>query len=79
MGLGDYPHLSRQDRPQMLQSVAITPGTGKSHLLIALGHAAVHTERRVRYLTAAELVERPFAGLADNTVDNTIDTRSRQR
>lgn len=32
-------------------------GTGKSHTLIALGHAAVTAGHRVRYLTAAELVE----------------------
>jgi len=50
------------------------PGTGKSHLLIGLGHAAVHAGQRVRYLTAAELVERLFAGLADNTVGRVIDT-----
>lgn len=50
------------------------PGTGKSHVLIALGHAAVHTGLRVRYLTAAELVERLFSGMADNTVGKTIDT-----
>ncbi len=50
------------------------PGTGKTHLLIGLGHAAVHAGQRVRYLTAAELVERLFAGLADNTVGRVIDT-----
>jgi DNA replication protein DnaC len=33
------------------------PGTGKSHLLIALGHAAVTAGHRVRYFTAAELVD----------------------
>ncbi len=49
------------------------PGTGKSHVLIGLGHAVVHAGKRVRYLTAAELVERLFAGLADNTVGKTID------
>src|SRR4051794_16890997 len=32
-------------------------GTGKSHTLIALGIAAVEEGRRVRYFTAAELVE----------------------
>jgi DNA replication protein DnaC len=50
------------------------PGTGKSHILIALGHAAAHAGHRVRYLTAVELVEKLFAGLADNTVGKTIDT-----
>ena len=32
-------------------------GTGKSHLLVALGHAAVDAGHRVRYFTAADLVE----------------------
>jgi DNA replication protein DnaC len=57
----------------MLQSVAIPPGTGKSHLLVALGHAAVQAGHRVRYLTAAELVETLYQGLADNSVGRVID------
>jgi DNA replication protein DnaC len=32
-------------------------GTGKSHVLVALGVAAVEAGHRVRYFTAAELVE----------------------
>jgi DNA replication protein DnaC len=32
-------------------------GTGKSHLLVALGTAAVQAGHRVRYFTAAELAE----------------------
>ena len=32
-------------------------GTGKSHMLVALGVAAVEAGHRVRYFTAAELVE----------------------
>jgi DNA replication protein DnaC len=48
-------------------------GTGKSHLLVALGHAAVHAGYRVRYLTAAELVETLYQGLADNSVGRVID------
>src|SRR5215211_7313849 len=51
-----HPHLARQHRSKMLQSVAITPGTGKTHLLIALGTAAAEAGRRVRYLTCATLV-----------------------
>jgi len=39
-----------------LQSVAFTPGTGKSHLLIGLGLAACEQGRRVRYVTTAQLV-----------------------
>jgi DNA replication protein DnaC len=48
-------------------------GTGKSHLLVALGHAAVAEGRRVRYLVAAELVEALYRGLADNSVGRVID------
>jgi DNA replication protein DnaC len=49
-------------------------GTGKSHLLVALGAAAVQAGRRVRYHTAAELAETLYRGLADNSVGRIIDT-----
>jgi DNA replication protein DnaC len=49
-------------------------GTGKSHTLIALGIAAVGAGHRVRYFTAADLVETLYRGLADNSVGKVIDT-----
>lgn len=49
-------------------------GTGKTHTLIALGHAAVQQGQRVRYFTAAELVENLYRGLADNSVGKVIET-----
>jgi len=49
-------------------------GTDKSHTLIALGHAAVSAGYKVKYLTAADLVETLYRGLADNTVGKTIET-----
>src|SRR4051794_39884678 len=49
-------------------------GTGKSHLLVAVGVAAVAAGQRVRYFTAAELVETLYRGLADNSVGRVIDT-----
>ena len=49
-------------------------GTGKSHTLIALGHAAVLAGHRVRYVTAADLVETLYRGMADNTVGRIIET-----
>ncbi len=49
-------------------------GTGKSHTLIALGHAAVHAGYKVKYAAAADLVETLYRGLADNTVGKTIET-----
>jgi len=45
-------------------------GTGKSHLLLA----AVEAGHKVRYLTAADLVETLYRGLADNSVGRVIDT-----
>jgi DNA replication protein DnaC len=49
-------------------------GTGKSHILVALGVAAVQAGHRVRYFTAADLVETLYRALADNTVGKVIDT-----
>lgn len=49
-------------------------GTGKSHLLVALGHHAVAAGRRVRYFSAAELVETLYRGLADNSVGRIIES-----
>jgi DNA replication protein DnaC len=48
-------------------------GTGKSHTLLALGHAAVEVGVRVRYFAAASLVEALYRGLADNSVGRVID------
>ena len=48
-------------------------GTGKSHLLVALGYAAVAAGHRVRYFAAADLVETLYRGLADNSVGRAID------
>lgn len=49
-------------------------GTGKSHILVAAGQAAVAEGMRVRYLSAAELIETLYRGLADNSVGRIIDS-----
>jgi DNA replication protein DnaC len=48
-------------------------GTGKSHVLVGLGVAAVQAGHRVRYFTA-DLVETLYRGIADNSVGRVIDT-----
>ena len=48
-------------------------GTGKSHLLVALGLAAVEAGIRVRYFAATDLVETLYRGLADNSVGRVIE------
>jgi DNA replication protein DnaC len=49
-------------------------GTGKSHVLVGLGVAAVEAGHKVRYFTAAELVETLYRALADNSVGKVIET-----
>jgi hypothetical protein len=56
--LSHYPHLTRQDRTQLLQSVAFTPGTGKTHLGVGLARAAAHAGYRTYLTTAADLAAR---------------------
>lgn len=48
-------------------------GTGKSHSLVAFGVAAVEAGHRVRYFTAADLVETLYRGLADNSAGRVIE------
>ncbi len=48
-------------------------GTGKSHLLVALGHEAVARGYKVRYFSAPALIEALYRGLADNSVGKVID------
>jgi DNA replication protein DnaC len=48
-------------------------GTGKSHILVGTGLRAVEHGLRVRYATAADLIEQLYRGLADNTVSRIID------
>ena len=49
-------------------------GTGKSHVLVSLGISAVHAGHKVRYFTAADLVDTLYRGLADNTAGKVIDS-----
>jgi DNA replication protein DnaC len=48
-------------------------GTGKSHVLVSLGIAAVNAGHKVRYFTAADLTETLYRGLADNSVGRVIE------
>ena len=48
-------------------------GTGKTHYLIGLGHAAVAAGYKTRYFTAVELVEHLYRAVADNTVGKAIE------
>ena len=49
-------------------------GTGKSHVLVAVGIAAVQAGRKVRYYTAADLVDTLYRALADNSAGKTIES-----
>jgi len=47
---------------------------GKSHCLVALGHAAVEAGYKVRYFVATDLVDALYTGLADNSVGKVIES-----
>ncbi len=68
------PRLAGMDpgRGELLRLVG-PAGTGKSHSLVAFGVAAVHAGHKVRYFTAADLVETLYRGLADNSVGRVIE------
>ena len=58
MRLRRNSHFAGQDRTHLLQSVAFTPGTGKTHLAIGLAIRACQAGHRVLFATAAEWVAR---------------------
>jgi DNA replication protein DnaC len=71
-----FDYLTSLEWVRGQQNLAIVgpPGTGKSHLLLGCGHAAVAAGFKVRYFTAVNLIETLYRGLADNTVGKIIDT-----
>ena len=71
-----FDYLSSLEWVRAQQNLAIIgpAGTGKSHTLIGLGIAAIHAGHKVRYFTAADLVETLYRGLADNTVGKIIES-----
>ncbi|MGH3842160.1 MAG: ATP-binding protein [Pseudonocardiaceae bacterium] len=56
----------------MLQSVAFTSGTGKTHLVEALAHAAIDAGRRVAWFTLESLTAAVGRADADGPVGRTI-------
>ena len=69
---GDDSDLTRQNRTKMLQSVAFTPGTGKTHLLIGLGTAAAEAGFRVKYALATKLVNELVEAADERQLAKTI-------
>jgi DNA replication protein DnaC len=56
----------------MLQSVAITSGTGKSHFVEALGHAAIDNGLRVSWFTLETLTATIGRAKADASIAKTV-------
>ncbi len=71
-----FDHLSNLEWIRGQQNLAMIgpAGTGKSDTLIGLGIAAIHAGHKVRYFTAADLVETLYRGLADNTVGKILES-----
>lgn len=70
-----FEHLASLDWIEAAENVVLVgpAGTGKSHILLGLGEAAVVRGWKVRYLPAAGLVETLYGGLADNSVGRVIE------
>jgi DNA replication protein DnaC len=72
---GTFDYLASLEWIRAAENICLIgpAGTGKSHILVAVGIAAVEAGHRVRYFTAAELVENLYRGLADNSVGKVIE------
>src|SRR3954453_6670658 len=70
-----FDYLSSLEWVRAAENLAMIgpAGTGKSHILVAVGIAAVEAGHRVRSFPAAALVETLYRGLADNSVGRVID------
>jgi len=56
MRLSRDAHLGRQGRPQLLQSVALSTGTGKTYLACALANSACRADYSARYARLPRLL-----------------------
>jgi DNA replication protein DnaC len=72
---GTFDYLSSLEWIRATENLCMIgpAGTGKSHILISIGIAAIEHGYRVRYFTAADLIETLYRGLADNSVGRVID------
>jgi len=62
-------HFVRQGRPVLMLG---RPGTGKSHMSVALGTLAVEAGYRVRFFSASKLLADLYASLADSSTDRLV-------
>ncbi len=56
----------------MLQSVAFSPGTGKSHIAQALAHLAIRSGADARFMKTSRVLAHLAGGHADRTWDKRL-------
>ena len=74
-----YPQSLEWVRTQQDLTIIRPAGTGKSHTLMGLGIAAIDAGHKIRYFTAADLIETVYRGLADNIVGKIIESLLQRR
>jgi hypothetical protein len=74
-----YPQSLEWVRTQQNLTIIRPVGTGKSHTLMGLGIAAIDAGHKIRYSTAADLIETVYRGLADNIVGKIIESLLQRR
>jgi DNA replication protein DnaC len=67
-------HFITAGRPVLLLG---RPGVGKTHLMLAFGHLAVHHGFSVRFFNASRLLELLYAALADASLEKVLRNLSR--
>jgi DNA replication protein DnaC len=69
-----HSNLARQQPPNLLQSVAVPPGCGKTHLAVALATLAVEAGYRGYFTTGNDMVRQLLSAQRDGNFAHRLRT-----